>query len=66
MQLDSAHQAPRHVSGLQRCALSWRMSREIPGDRNEDAPALVIVGPSRELPDPGLQHLVGVKACVFA
>ena len=66
MQLSAPDQAPRHVSGLQLCALSRRMSREIPGDRNQDAPTLVAAAPSRELADPGLQHLICVEVGVFA
>jgi hypothetical protein len=66
MQLSAQHQAPSDVSGLQLCALSWRMSREMPSDRKEDAPTLVAAAPSRELADPGLHHLVCVEARVFA
>ena len=61
MQLSAPHQAPSHVSGLQLCALSWRMSREIPGDRNEDVPTLVGVAPLAELADASLQDLMGVE-----
>jgi hypothetical protein len=66
MQLSAPHQAPGYVSGLQLCALSWRMGREISGDRNEDAPTLVAAAPSSELADPSLYHLVCVEARVFA
>ena len=65
MQLRAPHQAPGDVSRLQRRALRWRMRGEIAGDRNENMPALVGVAPEAELPDPGLQHLVGVEARVF-
>ena len=65
MQLAAPHQAPGDVSGLQRSAFGWRMRGEIAGDRNEDVPALVGVAPDGELPDPRLQHLVGMEARVF-
>jgi hypothetical protein len=41
------------------------MRGEIAGDRDEDAPAFIRVAPEGELPDPRLQHLVGVEARVF-
>ena len=41
------------------------MRGEIAGDRNENMPALVGVAPEAKLPDPGLQHLVGMEAQVF-
>ena len=42
------------------------MGSEITGDRNEDMLALVSIAPSKELPDAGFEHLIGVEACVFA
>ncbi len=65
MQISAPHQTPGDVSGLQRRALRRRMRREIAGDRDEDAPALIRVAPEGELPDPRLQHLVGMEARVF-
>jgi hypothetical protein len=42
------------------------MSRKIAGSRNEDVSAFVAVAPDGELPDCRLQHLIGVKARIFA
>jgi hypothetical protein len=38
----------------------------VAGYRNEDMPALVTVAPLAKLLHTGLEHLVGVKACVLA
>ena len=65
MQLAAPHQAAGDVGRLQRRALGRRMGGEIAGDRDEDVPALVGVAPDGELPDPRLQHLVGMEARVF-
>ena len=42
------------------------MSGKIAGSRNEDVPAFVGVAPDSELPDSRLQHLIGMKARIFA
>jgi hypothetical protein len=42
------------------------MGRKIPGNRDEDVPTGVGVAPRRELPDPRIQHLITVEACIFA
>ena len=42
------------------------MGRKIPGNRDEDVPAGVGVAPRRELPDPRIQHLISMEACIFA
>ena len=42
------------------------MGRKIASDRDEDVPALVGVAPLSELPDSRLQHLIGMKTCIFA
>jgi hypothetical protein len=65
MQLAAPYQTPGNIGRLQRRALGRRMRREIAGDRDEDAPAFIRVAPEGELPDPRLQHLVGVEARVF-
>ncbi len=41
------------------------MGREIAGDCNEDVAALVGVTPYAELPNSGLQHLIGEEAVIF-
>jgi hypothetical protein len=66
MQLATAHRASGNVSRLQRRAFGRRMRRQITGDRNQDAPALVGVAPNGELSDPRFQHLVGMEARVLA
>ena len=42
------------------------MGRKIADNRNEDVPAPVGVAPCGELPDSRLQHLIAMKACIFA
>jgi hypothetical protein len=66
MQLAASHQAAGYVGRLPRRAFGWRMSRKIAGSRNEDVPAFVAVAPDGELPDRRLQHLIGMKARIFA
>ena len=66
MQPTTSHQTAGYVGRLQRPTFSWRMGCKIARDRNENVPALVSITPRSELPDSGLQHLIGMKACVFA
>ena len=42
------------------------MGREVADHRNENMPALASVAPRSKLPEPGLQHLVGMEARIFA
>ena len=66
MQLATPHQAAGDVGCLQRRAFGRRMGRQIAGNRDEDVPAFVRVPPRAELPDSSLQHLIRMKACIFA
>ena len=42
------------------------MSRKIAGSRNEDVSTFIGVAPGGELPDCRLQHLIDMKARIFA
>ena len=65
MQINAPHQPPGDLGGLQRRALSRRMSSEIARDRDEDVSALLAPAPSRELAHAGLQHLIAVETRIF-
>ena len=65
VQLATTHQSLGYVSCLQRGAFGRRMGRQIPGDRNQDMPALVGIAPNGELSDPRFQHLIGMEARVL-
>src|SRR4051795_11943626 len=42
------------------------MGCQVAGDSNENVPARIGVAPLPELSHTGLEHLVGVKTCIFA
>ena len=42
------------------------MGSQVPGDRDQDVATLVTIPPLLELPDPCLEHLIGVKASILA
>ena len=66
MKLTAPHEPPGYVGGLHCSALGGRMSGQITGDGDKDAPALVGFSPFTELAHAGLQHLIGVEFRVLA
>ena len=66
MQFAAPHQALSNVGRLQRRAFGGRMRCKIAGSGYQDVPTLVCVAPYGELPNGRLQHLIGMKARVFA
>ena len=66
MKLTATHEPLSDVRCLQLGAFRRRMRGEIAGDSDEDMPALDGIAPLAELPHAGVQHLVGMKACILA
>jgi hypothetical protein len=65
MQFASVQEPSRDVSGLKGGSLGRRMSRQVAANPYQDVPAPVGIGPFPELAYPGLQHLIGMKACIL-
>ena len=66
MKFSATHQAACNVSRLQHRALSWRMGSQITSHSDQDVTTCTIIIPFAKLPDTCLEHLVGMKSCVFA
>jgi hypothetical protein len=66
MKLAPAHQPTSDIRRLQQRALGRKMGSQVPSDRDQDVAALVAIAPLLKLPDPGLEHLVSVKARILA
>ena len=66
VKLAPTHQAASDVGGLQKGPFGRRMGRQIAGDSDEDVPALIAVSPFTKLPNARLEHLIGMKTCIFA
>ena len=66
MKLSAARQPTGYISRLQQRALGWKVGCQIPHRGNKDVPALVAIAPLAKLPHARLEHLVGMKAGIFA
>ncbi len=66
MELSASHEAPRNVRRLMSRSLGRRVRGKVASHRDENVTALVGVAPLSELANARLQHLVPMKARVFA
>ena len=66
MELSTPQQAPGDVGGLEGRALGRRVCGQITRHGDQDVAALVGVAPFAELAYAGLEHLIGMEACILA